>query len=125
MGASWSDRSSGRREKPPRVSRDGTSRPSGAAHRTGRTERRHPMTSLATPPSRTPDGVLGELVTELGGSLGVLLTALGNRCGLWNALAEAGELTPDELSRRTGVAEPLAREWCRAQAAGGYLDYAP
>ncbi len=83
------------------------------------------MTLTAAVPARTPDDVIGGLVTELGGSLGVLLIALGNRCGLWTALDGAGPLTPAALAARTGVAEPLVREWCRAQAAGGYLTYAP
>ena len=47
------------------------------------------------------------------------------RTGLWVALAEAGPLTSRELSERTGVAAPLAREWLRAQAAAGYLRYDP
>ena len=74
---------------------------------------------------RTADTVIGQLVEELGGSLGVLLIALGNRTGMWTALAGAGPLTPGELASRTGIAEPLVREWCRAQAAGGYLTYQP
>jgi SAM-dependent methyltransferase len=55
----------------------------------------------------------------------VLLIALGTRTGLWTALVGAGPLGPAELAARTGVAEPLVREWCRAQAAGGYLTYRP
>ena len=74
---------------------------------------------------RTPEAVVGQLVQELGGSLGVLLTALGNRTGLWAALAGAGPLTAAELAERTELDETLVREWCRAQAAGGYLSYAP
>lgn len=74
---------------------------------------------------RTPDAVIGQLVGELGGALGVLLSALGTRSGLWSALSGAGRVTPAQLAARTGVAEPLAREWCRAQAAAGYLTYQP
>ena len=55
----------------------------------------------------------------------MLLTALGNRTGMWAALAGAGPVTPAQLATRTGVAAPLVREWCRAQAAGGYLTYDP
>jgi SAM-dependent methyltransferase len=72
---------------------------------------------------RTPDAVIGQLVVELGGALGMLLTALGTRAGLWSALAGVGPVTPAQLAARTGVAEPVAREWCRAQAAAGYLTY--
>lgn len=74
---------------------------------------------------RTPEAVIGQLVTELGGSLGVLLTSLGTRTGLWAALAGAGPLSPAALAERTGCNPVLVREWCRAQAAGGYLTYAP
>ena len=57
------------------------------------------MTVAPTTPASTVDAVIGQLVTELGGSLGVLLIALGNRCGLWTAMAGAGPLTPAELAR--------------------------
>jgi hypothetical protein len=46
---------------------------------------------------------MGQILDELGGSLGVLLSGLGIRTGLWAALAEAGRLTPVELSERSGV----------------------
>jgi SAM-dependent methyltransferase len=69
--------------------------------------------------------VIGQLVSELGGALGVLLTALGNRTGLWTALAGAGPLSPEELASGTTVNAILVREWCRAQAAAGYLTYWP
>jgi SAM-dependent methyltransferase len=73
----------------------------------------------------TVDAVMGQILGELGGSLGVLLNALGVRAGLWAALADAGPLIPAEVSARTGVAEALARDWLRAQAAAGYLRYDP
>jgi len=66
---------------------------------------------------------LGKIVTELGAALGVLLTSLGTRCGLWAALAEAGPLTTAEVAAKVSVEPSLVREWLRAQAAGGYLDY--
>lgn len=68
------------------------------------------------------DAVAGRIVEELGVTLGTLTTALGVRTGLWTALVGAGPLAPEELAARTGVAPAMAREWCRAQAAGGYLD---
>jgi SAM-dependent methyltransferase len=83
------------------------------------------MTAAAVPHERTPEAVIGQLVDDMAGSLGVLLIALGTRTGLWAALAGAGPLDPAELAGRTGVAEPLVREWCRAQAAGGYLIHRP
>src|SRR6476469_5351532 len=66
---------------------------------------------------------MGKIVTELGAALGVLLTALGTRSGLWAALAGAGPLTVDQVAAKVSVDPALVREWLRAQAAGGYLDY--
>jgi len=71
------------------------------------------------------DEVMGRIMADLGGALGVLLTALGTRSGLWAALAGAGPLTADEVAAKVAVARPLVREWLAAQAAAGYLDYDP
>ena len=68
---------------------------------------------------------MGRILTELGAALGVLLTALGTRSGLWAALAGAGPLTDREVAAKVSVHGSLVREWLRAQAAGGYLDYDP
>ena len=66
---------------------------------------------------------MGRLVTELGGTLGILLISLGTRSGLWEAMAGAGPLTVEEVGSRVSVDPALVREWLRAQAAGGYLAY--
>ena len=68
---------------------------------------------------------MAKIVTELGAALGVLLTSLGTRSGLWAALAGAGPLTTAEVAAKVSVEPSLVREWLRAQAAGGYLDYDP
>ena len=68
---------------------------------------------------------MGKILIELGGALGVLLTALGTRSGLWSALAGAGPLTVDQVAAQVTVDRALVREWLRAQAAGGYLEYDP
>ena len=36
------------------------------------------------------------------GSIGALITFVGDRLGLFKAMAGAGELTPEELEKRTG-----------------------
>ena len=55
---------------------------------------------------------------------GSALAYLGDRLGLWAALAEAGPVTSDELAERTGLAERYLREWLATQTAAGYLDHA-
>lgn len=62
-------------------------------------------------------------VDEVGATLNTALVVMGDRLGLYRALAGAGPLTPTELARRTGTAERYVREWLNAQAAGGYVEY--
>jgi len=54
-----------------------------------------------------------------------LLVALGDRLGLWKALAGAGPVTAEELAARTGFDERHLREWLAAQAANGFLSCDP
>ncbi|MGP7999523.1 MAG: methyltransferase domain-containing protein [Streptosporangiaceae bacterium] len=64
-------------------------------------------------------------VDEVGATLNSALVVLGDKLGLYRALAGAGPLAPAELAERTGTAERYVREWLNAQAAGGYVDYDP
>lgn len=48
---------------------------------------------------------------------------LGDRLGIWRALASLGGTTSAGLAERTGLAERYLREWLSAQAAAGYLTY--
>ena len=64
-------------------------------------------------------------VGEVGATLNAALVVMGDKLGLYQALAEAGPLTPDELAERTGTAERYVREWLNAQAAGDFVDYDP
>ena len=64
-------------------------------------------------------------VDEVGATLNTALVVMGDKLGLYRALAGAGGLTPVELAARTGVSERYVREWLNAQAAGGYVEYDP
>src|SRR4051794_32114823 len=64
-------------------------------------------------------------VDEVGATLNAALVVMGDKLGLYRALAGAGALTPHQLAARTGTAERYVREWLNAQAAGGYVAYAP
>jgi SAM-dependent methyltransferase len=64
-------------------------------------------------------------VDEIGATLNAALVVMGDKLGLYRALAGAGPLTPDELAQRTGTAERYVREWLNNQAAGGYVEYDP
>src|SRR3954468_13065685 len=64
-------------------------------------------------------------VDEVGATLNAALVVMGDKLGLYKALAGAGPLTPGELAERTGTAERYVREWLNQQAAGGYVEYDP
>jgi SAM-dependent methyltransferase len=68
-------------------------------------------------------GFVFQAVGEVGATLNTALVVMGDRLGLYRALAGAGPLTPADLAERTGAAERYVREWLNAQAAGGYLGY--
>ena len=65
---------------------------------------------------------LGRAVVDIGATLHAGLVVLGEKLGLYKALAEA-PLTPAELAKKTGTTERYVREWLNAQAAGGYVTY--
>jgi len=64
-------------------------------------------------------------VDEVGATLNAALVVMGDKLGLYRALADGGPLAPEELAARTGTAERYVREWLNAQAAGGYVEYEP
>ena len=70
-----------------------------------------------------------EAVGKVFGELGVAITGplivLGDRLGLWAAMAGAGPVTPDKLAARTGTVERYVREWLHGVAVAGYVDYDP
>ena len=66
--------------------------------------------------------LLGKVVNELGAVSNGALVILGDRLGLFRALA-LGKANAAELARRTGTHERHVREWLCAQAASGFIDY--
>jgi SAM-dependent methyltransferase len=68
---------------------------------------------------------LGQVVGDLAGYSGAIMGYIGDRLGLYRAIADAGSVTSAELAERTGTAERYVRDWLVNQAAGGYLEYDP
>jgi SAM-dependent methyltransferase len=64
-------------------------------------------------------------VTEVGASLNTALVVMGDKLGLYRALALGGALSSAELAERAGISERYAREWLNAQAAGDFVQYDP
>jgi SAM-dependent methyltransferase len=62
-------------------------------------------------------------VGEMGAAMNAALVLLGEKVGLYKAMAGGGPMSSDELARKTGTNERYVREWLNAQAAGGYVTY--
>ena len=60
---------------------------------------------------------------DIGSALTASLVVVGDKLGLYRALANGSALTPAELALRTGTTERSVREWLAAQAAAGYVEY--
>ncbi len=67
--------------------------------------------------------LVGRFVIDLGATVSAGNVVLGDRLGLYRALADAGPVTPAELADYTGTAERFVREWLAGQAAGGYVTF--
>jgi hypothetical protein len=59
---------------------------------------------------------VGSMVGDLGATMNTALIRIGDKLGLYKAMAGAGPLTPAELAERTDTAERYVREWLAAQA---------
>jgi SAM-dependent methyltransferase len=68
---------------------------------------------------------MNRAVLDLGAGMSAALALVGDRLGLYKAMAGAGPLTPAALAGRTGTNERYVREWLGNQAAGGYVTYDP
>ena len=66
---------------------------------------------------------MGKVVGDLGATMSGALLVLGDRLGLYKAMAASGPVTAAELSKRTETAERYVGEWLNAQAASGYVAY--
>jgi len=66
---------------------------------------------------------LGKVVGDVGAAMSAALVVIGDKLGLYKAMAENGPVTPADLARATGTTERYVREWLNAQAASGYVAY--
>jgi ubiquinone/menaquinone biosynthesis C-methylase UbiE len=71
------------------------------------------------------DAFLGQVVTDVGAAFSAALVVIGDRLGLYKAMAGAGPLTPEALAKRVSCSPRYVREWLDNQAAGGYVTYDP
>jgi SAM-dependent methyltransferase len=65
---------------------------------------------------------VGQFVMDLGAAVHTGMVVIGEKLGLYKALAE-GPVTSTELAAKTKTDERYLREWLSSQAAGGYVTY--
>lgn len=65
---------------------------------------------------------IGRFVTDLGAAVHTGMVVIGEKLGLYKALA-LGAMTSAELAKKTSTDERYLREWLASQAAGGYVSY--
>jgi SAM-dependent methyltransferase len=82
-------------------------------------------TDIATIDEARLEAFVGQAVTDMGAAISGLLLHIGDRLGLYKAMAGVGPITSSALALRTGTAERYLREWLGNQAAGGYVIYNP
>jgi Rv2258c-like winged HTH domain len=68
---------------------------------------------------------MGKVVNDLGATSSTILVIIGDKLGLYKAMADSKPVTAAELASPTGTAERYVREWLTNQAAGGYVSYDP
>jgi SAM-dependent methyltransferase len=66
---------------------------------------------------------LHRAVGDFGAIVSGAMVVIGDKLGLYKALAAGGPLTSEELAEQTGTVERYVRDWLVNQAAGGYLEY--
>jgi 2-polyprenyl-3-methyl-5-hydroxy-6-metoxy-1,4-benzoquinol methylase len=84
----------------------------------------------AIPATRVVDGdllgaFLGRMIGDVGATVSAALVVIGDRLGLYRAMADGRPVTAEELAGRTGTAVAYLRPWLANQAAGGYVGYDP
>ncbi|MDJ0590044.1 MAG: class I SAM-dependent methyltransferase [Pleurocapsa sp. MO_226.B13] len=66
---------------------------------------------------------VGKMLQDLGAAVNSTLVLIGDRLGLYRAIADYGSVNSTKLAELTDISERYAREWLAAQAASGYIDY--
>ncbi len=83
------------------------------------------MATIQTIDETALNEFMGRFVGDLGAAVSSALVVIGDRLGLYRAMADGQPVSPDELAERTDTDPRYIREWLSNQAAGGYVSYDP
>jgi len=69
------------------------------------------------------DALVGRLVGDVGAAVSGVLVVLGDKVGIFKAMADGTPMSVQDLAKKTGIRERYLREWLSAQAAADYVAY--
>ncbi|MBB3914667.1 class I SAM-dependent methyltransferase [Rhizobium fabae] len=78
---------------------------------------------MREPDMQKLDALVGRLVGDVGAAMSGALVVLGDKVGIFKAMADGTPLSVEQLATKTGVKERYLREWLSAQAAADYITY--
>ncbi|OWV61228.1 SAM-dependent methyltransferase [Rhizobium sp. N122] len=78
---------------------------------------------MREPDMQKLDALVGRLVGDVGAAMSGALVVLGDKVGIFKAMADGTPMNVQQLSQKTGVKERYLREWLSAQAAADYIVY--
>ena len=71
------------------------------------------------------DQFVARVMEDCGAALRCALCNIGDRLGLFKAMASSGPLTAAALARKTGLNARMLREWLNAMATASYVEFQP
>jgi 2-polyprenyl-3-methyl-5-hydroxy-6-metoxy-1,4-benzoquinol methylase len=83
------------------------------------------MATTVAPDQAKTEAFVGKVLGDTSGMTVTVLAGIGDRLGLFKALAILGPSTSAELAAEAEINERYAREWLSAMASAGYLEYDP
>src|SRR6266478_9120004 len=78
---------------------------------------RHPKEAIMEVNPDKLNAFMGKMVGDIGTAMNASLMLIGDKLGLYKALAAKGPMSSSELAKATGTSERYVREWLAAQAA--------
>ncbi|MFL5010787.1 class I SAM-dependent methyltransferase [Rhizobium sp.] len=78
---------------------------------------------MREPDMQKLDALVGRLVGDVGAAVSGVLVVLGDKVGIFKAMAEGTPMSVQDLAKKTGIRERYLREWLSAQAAADYVAY--
>jgi ubiquinone/menaquinone biosynthesis C-methylase UbiE len=75
--------------------------------------------------ARSTDAFTGKLVDAINAAGLVLMTSIGHRTGLFDAMSQMEPATSDAIAKRAGLSERYVREWLGAMVTSDVVEYDP